>query len=315
MKFKQLSAIEIERETVKNKEQIAPSVAEYLDESILELPTHPKYLEEIKSAFKEAFNKWKRCPDIAPRSLVISSSPIAPLTRIIDESLTSCKYDRLLEVPYSQWQAKQHDFNLIKEQLIAEVKKIKAKSERQVFVIPRLEWIFLRSIEGLEIIEFLPELVYENDSIFWLIGCNSWTWEYLNCIYGVGAYLGKTFCLSPLNGDELQEWLQPLLKQIDIDWENQGKDDEQNYLDTQNVRNFIKVFSDLNNWRDKVKVLWQETSKNKEEMKPQDKFFHNLARVSLGNGAVAAQLWRRSLQFPDSETDNHEDKCDSFLAK
>ncbi|MGF1485790.1 MAG: MarR family transcriptional regulator [Prochloraceae cyanobacterium] len=301
MKFKQLSATEIDKETVENKEKIAPVIADRLDESILELPTHTKHLEEIKSTFKEVFNKWQRCPDIAPRSLVLLSSPIAPLTHIIDEALTSCKYDGLLEVPYSQWQAEQHDFNSIKEKLITEVKKIKADSKQQVFVIPRLEWIFLRSIEGLEPIEFLPELIYENESIFWLIGCNTWTWEYLNCIYAVEAYLGKPLCLSPLNGEELQEWLQPLLKQIDIDWENQENGEQENHLDTQNVKNFLKVFSDLNNWQNKLKMLWQETSKNKEEMRPQDKFFHNLARVSFGNAVVAAQLWRRSLQFVDPE--------------
>ncbi len=76
----------------------------------------------------------------------------------------------------------------------------------------------MRCIGGLEAIEALRDLVAGDSSRFWLIGCNSWAWQYLERIYQINAYLTNTVSLPPLKEEQMQEWLQPLMTKLNPDW-------------------------------------------------------------------------------------------------
>ncbi|NJL86917.1 MAG: hypothetical protein HC886_14640 [Leptolyngbyaceae cyanobacterium SM1_1_3] len=112
-------------------------------------------------------------------------------------------------------------------------------------------------------------------SRFWLIGCNSWAWKYLNIVCQIEAYLEQTAHLPRLEGEQLQNWLQPLLKT----------------LDTQVHLAEGRSQSDTSR-EEKATALYED-----------------LANISHGISGVAARLWRTSLRYQlgstksESETD------------
>ena len=156
-------------------------------QKIASLTTHPVQQSAIIDAFKQSLLRWQQQPE-GNNSLVVLSSPVAPLTKVISECLTSLESDQIIETKSLSWQARLHDYRQIKSELLSSlnnqetttVTDIEANPDGyKLMVIPRLEWCFLRCINGLEAIEVLRDLVAGDSSHFWLIGCNSWAWQYL----------------------------------------------------------------------------------------------------------------------------------------
>ena len=284
IKFPKLLPTELSPDPSAPLSQLPLSISTQIDRKIADLSSHPDHQTTVQSALKEALNKWRQQPE-APNSLVILASPVSPLTRILSESASSFQEDNLLPVKSSEWTVQPHEYNKIQTQLLSQfnlheslskatdvVTSVTGKSEDvlRLLVIPRLEWCFLRSIGGLEVIEILRDLISSDASQFWLIGCNNWAWRYLDQIYQVSAYFGETETLSALTGTQIKEWLQPIVDEINLNW---GEDLAQEDLDSY-----------------------------------QKQYFENLADISLGIGTVGADLWMRGLQYPASETDNLQDK-------
>ena len=75
-----------------------------------------------------------------------------------------------------------------------------SKAEQlEVVVIPNLSWCFLRSIEGLEGIEYLQSLLCDRSNHrFWIIGAGEVGWEYSNSVCNLEAYCGKVFSLPAI---------------------------------------------------------------------------------------------------------------------
>lgn len=283
----------VQAETGTNGEnnKLPAKIASELNQTVARLPSYPPYLDAVQTALQSALQKWRDDMD-APNSLVILGSPVLPLSEILDDAIAHWQQKEIVEVRSLQLSAGPHDFKQIQNSLEHQLPKSAETSEvgdvtdshevlesRQILmVIPRLDWCFLRCIDGLDPIEYLRNLVFKNASVFWLIGCNHWAWRYLDFIFQVSAYFGQTISLPDAKGDELQTWLNPAIEQI--------------------------------------KLEVSEDSTPEKIAETQEAYFESLADNSSGLSSVAAALWLRSLRYEsNSETDTTPDFNPPFQLK
>ncbi len=281
------SETRINGEDTNNK--LPAKIASKLNHIVASLPTYSPYIAAVQAALEAPLQKWRDDID-APNSLVILGSPLLPFSDILNDAIASWEQKERLEVRSLQLSARPHDFqniqNLLDNQLpkaseVPEFGELPASSEilklrKNLMVITRLDWCFLRCIDGLDTIEYLRNLVFKDASVFWLIGCNNWAWRYLDFIFQVSAYFGQIVSLPNAKGDELQSWLKPAIEQIDLEFSEE---------------------------------LTPEKISESQEL-----YFESLADNSSGISSVAAALWLRSLRYEsDSETEDPEAQYQSDL--
>ena len=128
-----------------------------------------------------------------------------------------------------------------------------------IVVIPNLERCFLRCIQGWEGVEYVQNLVAHDPSYFWVLGCSHWTWAFLDRVCHISAYLEQVEALPKLTGDDLKQWLTPLMASVAAPGDRQDPDTE----------------LDLGS----------------------DAYWSALASTSAGISTTAAQLWLQSLRI------------------
>lgn len=279
-----------------DKQPVSVNVSNQLKEKIANLTTDLELQDTVSTAVQEAVEKWQFQPE-GNNSLVVLAEPVSPLTRILNDSLAK-DHNNLLAVNSLSWQARAHNFERIKIELLSTVKPNSETSPNQpsnssvlevkdcqVFIIPRLEWCFLRCIGGLEAIEVLKDLIAGDPENFWLIGCNSWAWQYLEKIYQISAYLQQSFKIPDLNATQIEKWLQPIHDEINPAW---GEDKE--WLNIQN---------------NELEPAKKEDLELEAILKLKEKYYNNLTDLSHGAASVAGDLWWRSLLAQESETNTH----------
>ena len=126
-----------------------------------------------------------------------------------------------------------------------------------LMVVPHLEQLFLRCIQGWEGVEYLQNLTTRDPSCFWIFGCNHWTWVFLDRVCQISAYLEQPLRLPELTGKDLQHWLMPL-------------------------------FDDL--------LILPESDCSIQLEMASDSVWQGLSNVSSGIGATAARVWLASLR-------------------
>lgn len=257
-----------------------------------DLTTNLELQNSVSTAVQEAIIKWRSYPE-GNNSLVVLANPVSPLTRILSDSLRDKENNSPIEVDSISWQTRLHNYDQIETQLLSTIKPKKDNSSdtpypasalenRRVIIIPRLEWCFLRCIGGLKAIEVLKDLIAGERDRFWLIGCNSWAWQYLEKVYQISAYLQESILLPVLDGNQMQTWLQPIHDEINPAWVED--------------REWLKI---------KRKELKQAKKKHlelDEVLKLKERYYNNLADISQGVATVAGDLWWRSLIIKESET-------------
>lgn len=268
--------------------KLPAKIASELNKTVAGLPSYPPYISAIQTALQSSLQKWRDDID-APNSLVILGQPVLPLSEIINDAIANWEEKEILEVRSLSLSARPHEFNHIQNLLEKQLPNHSDASEHADFndsaevlelrktmmVIPRLDWCFLRCIDGLNPIEDLRDVVFKNHSVFWLIGCNNWAWRYLDFIFQVSAYFGQTVSLPKAKGDELQRWFKPAIEQINLEVSEE---------------------------------LTPEQISESQEL-----YFETLAENSSGISSVAADLWLRSLCYDrvsESEDCQAEDPSD-----
>lgn len=271
-KFKTWMSANPETQFTESSEKLPLDVAESLKQAIADLPAPPAHHKAVKTTALEAIARWQENPE-APNSLVILGSPLDEMSRLFRESLETWESETGLHVRSFNSQMSPHDYAAIESNFEAELgegegfssENPELEARQETMVIPRLDWYFLRCIGGLEAIEFLRDAIYNDPSRFWLIGCNQLAWTYLDYVAQISAYFQKTQRLPRLSGEELQQWLQPVIQELNFD---------------------------LNGNPDK-----------NERAKLQEQYFEQLAGVSQGIVPVAANLWLRSLYLESPPND------------
>ncbi len=283
-KFQKIVSTDVTNSASENESELTAVEVNKVKQQIASLTTHPMQKLAIADAFQQALAQWQQQPE-SNNSLVVLSSPVGPLTKVISESLTSLEANDLIETKFLSWQARLHDYRQIKSQLLSSIERsaIEAKTTSdsyKLIIISRLEWFFLRCIGGLETIETLRDLVARDSSCFWLIGCNSWAWQYLNKIYQMNAYLTNTILLPPLQDEATKEWLEPVAKNLNLNWQ---ADNEALQIETKEARSKHQELDEI--------------------AKVQQDYYEKLADISQGISDVAGDLWWRSLKIDPTETD------------
>lgn len=206
-------------------------------QEIPRLPSPPAYLQTVRRQVTTAVSAWQNNLE-AGNSLVWLGSPVEPIDQILHQSFQSWQppANQLLQLQ----QPLTDPFRcrdplaipaLLHNRLVPDQTKIEAEPipdqaddpqfqgesldcRRTVVVIPALEVYFLRCIQGWEGIEYLQNLITQDRSRFWVLGCNHWAWVFLDRVCRISAYLEQVESLPQLDGGALQDWLTPLAEPV-----------------------------------------------------------------------------------------------------
>ncbi|MEM9925584.1 MAG: helix-turn-helix domain-containing protein [Cyanobacteria bacterium P01_D01_bin.50] len=267
-----------EQETQEPEEsltELPPSLASELVLAVDKLPSDNPDLKAIYSTLNENFEKWCSNPQTADNSLVILSSPVTTVSRILTESLSYWALERKIPLRPLQWTGRPSEVDDITPKLRQQLGRgvVTTTSKRpEIVVIPNLNWCFLRCVDGLEGIDYLQEVLLQDDSRFWVIGAGKVGWEYLNHVSNFKAYCGEFLELPKLTDEQFQAWFEPIIAEFNI--------------------NFNKSILEFSNA--------EENESN------QNRYFKKLAAVSEGVNTIAAQVFLRSICYEPKYSENEE---------
>lgn len=272
------------QEPEKSLIELPSFLASKLIAAVDELPTDNPDVETIQSTLDEAFEKWRSNPQTADNSVVILSSPVTTVSRTLTESLQDWASEREIPLRPLQWIGRPEKAENIKTKLQQQLGRglVTTESKQpEVVVITNLSWCFLRCVDGLEGIDYLQDVLLQDDSRFWVIGAGKVGWEYLDHVSHFKAYCGEYLELPRLTGEQLQAWFEPIVSQFKI--------------------NFAKPNIEFPN-------------NNEEDESYQSRYFKKLADLSEGVNTVAVQVFLSSIRYQAENSDNSEsEKTEGIL--
>ena len=236
-----------------------------------EIPSNPADKEAIAAVIEESYTIWREDPNNADNSVVILSSPVTAVSRILSETLEEWTAQKQLPLKLLSLTARPYAVETIKSKLEHELKsKVSDDGDEplEVVLIPNLSWCFLRSLDGLDGIEYLQSLLCNGSkNRFWIIGAGQVGWEYLHSVCAIEAYCGKVFVLPPIEPEKMQSWFDPIVDELGITFDEPRID----------------------------KQIFEGATDNKEG------YFKHLADISKGVGTVAVQVFLKSICYEEAE--------------
>ena len=265
---------------------LPPEIRTQLLDLIEELPSNPADKQAIASAIDKSFESWREDPNNADNSIVILSSPVASVSRILSETLEEWAKQKEIALKLLPFTARPYAIETICDKLKHELdrREDEGNDRLEIIVIPNLSWCFLRSLEGLQGIEYLQSHLYNGSkNRFWIVGGGEVGWQYLNSVCAIEAYCGEVFVLPKLEPEDLESWLCPIIDKLNITFE--APRIEQQILD-----------GDKDN---------------------QTNYFDRLASISKGVSTVAVQAFLKSVRYEetDEELDNKKDRLNNLVAQ
>ena len=332
--------------------QLPDEITEELITAANSLPVAVKEESAILEELGRAIARWKEHPKMSQNSIVLLIDPVSSVSRILttcliklqkqqDEASISINLLDWIERPADtktiQAQIKQRlgidtDAKDSQDYLLSTEKQSHAdisvssrtdKEEenndgiakaKELMVIPNLSWCFLRSVSGLNGIDYLQDLLPSNHGRFWVMGSGIVGWEYLKSTLKFHAYCGDTFRIPALSGEELQSWLAPVVAQFDI-----------YFLDTtlphrlRNIDDLLSLDISADKPVEALSEITQEVSatvqasvnavkdelidvdQKRESSSSERQYFQRLAELSDGVSTVALQLFIKSLRYKEVE--------------
>ncbi|WP_414624906.1 ArsR family transcriptional regulator [Calothrix sp. CCY 0018] len=272
------------QEPEKSLIELPPHLASRLVAAVDELPTDNPDMEAIQSKLDEAVEKWRKNPQAAENSLVVLSSPVTTVSRILVESLQDWASQKEIALRPLQWIGRPEKAENIATRLRQQLGRglsTTGSKQQEIVVISNLSWCFLRCVDGLDGIDYLQDVLLQDDSRFWVIGGGKVSWEYLNYVSHFKAYCGESLELPELTGEQLQEWFEPIVSELDIHFA-------------------------------KPNIEFPNNNEDPESYK--SRYFDRLASVSEGVNTVAAQVFLRSMRYEVKETDDDKnEKAEGIL--
>ena len=259
--------------------QLPAEIAQRLQIATQALRPYRLEVESLQEAIKSTLEQWLERPDNACNSLVILSSPIEPGVPLLREGLAAWQEQHQNPVQFLSWEQRPTDSATIETKLRGQLGRgnlARSSEKPEIVVIPNLSQCFLRCMEGLDGIEYLRNTVLEDGCRFWLIGSNQVSWEYLDRVFKVRAYFQQTISLPLLTGEQLQEWLEPVISEFGINFHQKQPKSESSQPEEQ--EKIAKV-----------------------------KYFERLAVISGGISQVAVSLFLRSLYHESPEENRTEE--------
>ena len=241
------------------------------------LSSNPADKRAISEAIEKSFELWRKDPNNADNSIVILSSPVASVSRILSETLEEWAKQKQIPLKLLPFTSRPYAIETICSKLKHELDSREDEDEDslEIVVIPNLSWCFLRTLEGLEGIEYLQSLLYNGSkNRFWIIGGGEVGWQYLNSVCAIEAYCGQVFVLPELAPEDLESWLDPIINELDITF-------------------------------DEPRIKKQILDGDKDN---KTNYFDRLADISKGVGTVAIQAFLKSIHYEEADEDEPEDK-------
>ena len=233
--------------------QLPPQIRQQLLERIENLPINPHDQQAIAEKLDEVFDLWRDNPESTNNSLVILSSPVTGVSRILTETLEDWAEQKQIPIRLLPLKARPEIADTIESKLkhyLEEEFVREAAGDRQpeIVVLPNLSWCFLRSIEGLTAIEYLQSRLYDGfPDRFWIVGAGQVGWEYLNSVTKLEAYCGDVFTLPELTGEQLQPWFEPIIDELNITFDDPEIDRRILQGDKDNQTHYFESLSDVSN--------------------------------------------------------------------
>ncbi|MEL6441005.1 MAG: hypothetical protein AAFQ80_17330 [Cyanobacteria bacterium J06621_8] len=231
--------------------ELPPKIRQKLVDAVENLPINPADHEAVVSGLDEAFTIWQEDPRNANNSVVILSSPVTPVSRILSETLPEWAEQKQVSLRLLPFTSRPDAIESIKSKLEHYIEEkstqnYSSSQKSEIIVIPNLSWCFLRSLEGLEGIDYLRSLLCNGDqNRFWIIGSGQICWEYLNLIYNLEAYCGQVNSLPEIAPDKLQEWLDPIIDKLKITFDKPRIDQQLLDDDKDNQAHYFDVLADI----------------------------------------------------------------------
>jgi len=253
---------------------------------INQLPPPLPCQQTVQNELIQAIRVWQADPEIANNSLVVLGRPVEDVAKIIKTSLQSWPTEDSFPIdiwfqlggyqrPTNPLDINEHVRKTfpLKKATADRADDTSAKTDEQtdeqiaqanvptLVVVPRLEQLFLRCIQGWEGVEYLQNLTTRDPSRFWVFGCNHWAWAFLDRVCQISAYLEQPLRLPELTGEDLQHWLTPLFSEP---------------------------------------IALCEHERPIQLAMASDSAWQSLSSASSGIGATAARLWLASLRIADT---------------
>ena len=310
------------------------------------LPVPSHYEAAVVEVLKQTISQWKKRPSMVPNSIVVLGHPISSISRILLSSIE--KYnneeeidDQALEVNLLDWVERPPKTNSIAKQIKQKLGRPEHEdiddykdgsdiskedmSALNLAIIPNLGWCFLRSVEGLEGIDYLQDTLLRDRSQFWIIGSGQVGWDYLNSTLKLNAYCGSVIELPALTGEQIQDWLTPLVEKFEIAFSDAAihkrMEQAQSLLSEakESIEHPAAAISDLTQEvsatvHASIRTLKNEvfsTEDTDEDTTARRDYFDRLADISDGVAIVTLQLFIKSLRYKVVEEERAE-KPDVF---
>jgi len=168
----------------------------------------------------------------------------------------------------------------------------------------------LRSVEGLEGVDYLQNALLSDRTQFWIIGSAQAGWDYLKSTTQLHAYCGKAISLPALSGEQLCSWLEPIVHAFDIQFSDAAL-----HKRFQNPDSLLEMDLSIHKPVEAILEVSQEVSatvhssvravKNKvlsdgetqaSDRSPKQDYFERLADISDGVSTIALRLFLESLR-------------------
>ncbi len=261
--------------------ELPATIKQQIQEKIDNLGHNPTEKKAIIEALDNTFDCWLDDSENNSNSVVILSSPVMGISPLISETIKKWSIQKQIIVKVLPLSARPTNMNniisILEDFLNNDREKEASEANNlEVLVIPNLDFCFLRSVEGLDAIEYLQSLFCEDsEHRFWVIGANEVSWQYLNSVGNISAFCGEVFVLPPIKPEQLQEWLNPIIKYFDIG---------------------------LDKFKIETKFLEEKEETNHNDWQ---KYFEQLADIVEGESLVAAQDFLNSIyQAQEAEKEN-----------
>ncbi len=231
--------------------ELPKEIREKLIDEVENLPINPADHKAIVSTLDETFSLWHEDPSNASNSVVILSSPVTAVSRILSETLEEWIKQKQLPIELLPFTSRPEASESIKSKLEHYIERKSSQNysetkKLEVVVIPNLSWCFLRSLDGLEGIDYLRSLLCDSSkNRFWIIGSNQVCWEYLNLVYNLEAYCGRADCLPAISAEKLQEWLTPIIDKLEITFDEPRIDKQLLEGDKDNRDHYFDILGDI----------------------------------------------------------------------
>ncbi|MDB9525844.1 hypothetical protein PN498_07590 [Oscillatoria sp. CS-180] len=289
--------------------ELPPEIEQKLKTLVHELPSHPDSKSAVLEALSDAIAHWQEHPSATNNSLIVIASPVSAVARILTESLTDWADENKLTLVPLNWVERPVDSQEIKSKLREKLAVDDAEPSTSVAVIPNLSWCFLRTAEGLDGIDYLRDELLGDRRRFWIIGSGQVGFRYLNSVLKLQAHCGEVITLPKLSGQQMQDWLMPVIETLNIQLDEDSIRERLQELKEASSESPTKttvalidgtvVFlrSLFRSVKQDTLSLNPETAKDDGSDSSWQEYFRRLARLSDGVGTIALQLFVKSIYY------------------